>query len=218
MYDVIQLARRVQFIAQDIDNILEITRTSVILQVFTDSIDTLQDYIKEMADLDTIMDRLIDARKRQTVPLTQQEEDGIAKFAEKRKGVVDSLQRALTIVQKRASVIEQIAAKFSKKGISHYKSPKSSLDHSTKKVVIDTIGSMSTNAEKETEKLSKDRERQAKQLAKEREKLVKDRERQEKILAKEREKLAKERERQEKQLAKEREKLTKKMEVKKTLG
>jgi predicted NAD-dependent protein-ADP-ribosyltransferase YbiA (DUF1768 family) len=222
--DIKYFGKRVDFIVQDTDRILEVTRSSVLLPEFDLSIVLLNSYLGEMATLDRAMKQIMESR-RDRRPITPEEEIADRAFAYKRSGVVDKLKKAVDIVEKRRRVIVKISENLSKKSNSKTEklspkvsSAKSSPKNATRKIVISAssekiekdINKTVVELQKEKVRMEKEREQQAKLLAKEREKqeklLAKEREKQEKLLAKEREKLlAKEREKQEKQLAKERE-------------
>jgi predicted NAD-dependent protein-ADP-ribosyltransferase YbiA (DUF1768 family) len=227
MNDIRFFDRRVNFIIQDIDRILELTKSSVILPEFDQSIVLLNSYLGEMATLDREMKKIMDARRSRR-PITQEEEISDKAFADKRTGVVDKLKKAADTVEKRRRVIVKIADGILKRSNSKTEklspkvsSAKSSPKNVTRKVVIQKpsgkiekdINKAVVELQKEKVKMEKEREQQSKLLAKEREKqeklLAKEREKQEKLLAKEREKMVKE---QEKLLAKEREKLEKERE------
>jgi predicted NAD-dependent protein-ADP-ribosyltransferase YbiA (DUF1768 family) len=227
MNDIRFFDRRVNFIIQDIDRILELTKSSVLLPEFDQSIVLLNSYLGEMATLDREMKKIMNARRSRR-PITQEEEIADKAFADKRTSVVDKLKKAVDIVEKRRRVIIKIANGISKRSNSKTEklspkvsSAKSSPKNVTRKVVIQKpsgkiekdINKAVVELQKEKVKMEKEREQQSKLLAKEREKqeklLAKEREKQEKLLAKEREKMVKE---QEKLLAKEREKLEKERE------
>jgi predicted NAD-dependent protein-ADP-ribosyltransferase YbiA (DUF1768 family) len=224
--DIKYFGIRVDFIVRDTDRILELTKSSVLLQEFDLSIVLLNSYLGEMATLDRAMKQIMESR-RDRRPITPEEEAMDKAFADKRAGVVDKLKKAVDTVEKRRRVIVKIAENLSKKSSkTEKKSPKvssakSSPKNVTRKIVIQgasekiekDINKAVVELQKEKVRMEKEREQQAKLLAKEREKLAKE---QEKLLAKEREKqaklLAKEREKQEKLLAKEKEKLEKERE------
>jgi len=224
--DIKYFGIRVDFIVRDTDRILELTKSSVLLQEFDLSIVLLNSYLGEMATLDRAMKQIMESR-RDRRPITPEEEAMDKAFADKRAGVVDKLKKAVDTVEKRRRVIVKIAENLSKKSSkTEKKSPKvssakSSPKNVTRKIVIQgasekiekDMNKAVVELQKEKVRMEKEREQQAKLLAKEREKLAKE---QEKLLAKEREKqaklLAKEREKQEKLLAKEKEKLEKERE------
>jgi predicted NAD-dependent protein-ADP-ribosyltransferase YbiA (DUF1768 family) len=235
MNDIRFFDRRVNFIIQDIDRILELTKSSVLLPEFDRSIVLLNSYLGEMATLDREMKKIMDARRSRRL-IAQEEEIADKAFADKRTGVVDKLKKAVDIVEKRRRVIVKIAdgilkrsnskteklvkysgseavgirGNFRERSSSEFSpkvsSAKSSPKNVTRKVVI----------QKPSGKIEKDINKAVVELQKEKVKMEKEREQQSKLLAKEREKqeklLAKEREKQEKLLAKEREKMVKEQE------
>jgi predicted NAD-dependent protein-ADP-ribosyltransferase YbiA (DUF1768 family) len=215
--DIKYFGKRVDFIVRDTDRILELTRASVLLQEFDQSLVLLNSYLGEMATLDRAMKQFMESRRARR-PITPEEEVMDKDFADKRAGVVDKLKKAVDTVEKRRRVIVKISENLSKKSNSKTEklSPKvsaaksspsnSSPKNATRKIVI----------QKSSEKIEKDINKAVVELQKEKVRMEKEREQQAKLLAKEREKqeklLAKEREKQEKLLAKEREKMEKERE------
>jgi len=230
MNDIRFFDRRVNFIIQDTARILELTKSSVILKEFDQSIELLNSYLGEMATLDRAMKQIMDGRRlRKTITIDEESADKA--FANKRAGVVVQLKKAVDTVEKRRRVIVRIAEALSKRRNSKTEktSPKSYPKNVTRKIAISPpsgkiekdINKAVVELQKEKVKMKKEREKQEKLLAKEREKqeklLAKEREKQEKLLAKELEKLEKEREKmskeqgkQAKNLSKERERAIKK--------
>jgi len=222
MNDIWLFDKRVNFIAKDTERILELTKSSVLLQDFDTSIGLMTSYLGEMATLDRVMNQLMDARRKRR-PITQQEETADKAFAVKRSELVAHLKKSLDTVEKRRKVIAKITVSMTKRSNSKTEkkspksSPKGSPKNSTRKVVIDSsVQKIEKDLNKERIELEKAQLRMEKQHEQQEKLLAKDREKQEKLLAKEREKqeklLAKEKEKQEKLLAKEREKLEKERE------
>lgn len=202
MNDIRFCDSRVNFIIQDTDRILELTKSSVILREFDQSIALLMSYLGEMATLDREMKKIIDARRLRR-QITQQEEVANMDFEKKRTEVVTKLNNDLDMVQKRRKVIVKIAEGISKRSNSKTEkklakvSPAKNSSKSNTKKVVTTTSSDKTEKDIATErielqkahlKMEKEREKQEKQLAKEREKhakqLAKEREKQEKSLIK----------------------------------
>lgn len=98
---------RLNFIIQDTDRILELTKTSVLIQEFDQSIALLISYLGEMATLDRLIKQITDSQKLRR-PITTQE---VANddFSTKRVDVVSKLKNALDIVEKRRKIIVKIS-------------------------------------------------------------------------------------------------------------
>jgi len=226
--DIRLFDRRVNFIINDTVRILELSKSSVLLREFDQSIGLLNFYLDEMATLDKAMKRLIVTLLMRR-PITPEEEIVYKAFVAKCEGVIVELKKAIETVGKRRLIIVKISDVLKKrsngkteKKLSKVSTAKRSPKNATRKIVIQKssdkiekdINKAAVELQKDKLKMEKEREQQAKILAKEREKMEKEREKmakaQEKLLAKEREKLEKEREKmakeQEKLLAKEREK------------
>jgi hypothetical protein len=90
MNDIRYFDRRVNFIIQDTARILEVTKSSVILQEFDQSIELLNSYLGEMATLDRAMKQIMDGRRlRKTITIDEESADKA--FADKRVGIVVQL-------------------------------------------------------------------------------------------------------------------------------
>ena len=194
-----QWIERLKFIENDIENIMNLTKHSVLLRDFCASITTLNNYLDEVA----ILDRAI---KKTTESWKIQHNAFVVRVAED----INLLKTSIDIVEKRKIIIEKIANSMAKKtnGLKNNckKTPKYVCE--TKKIAIPSITSENTNIDYAISALNEKLhlEKQAQQLAKQKEKM-------EKQLAKQKEKmekqLAKQKEKMEKQLAKQNEKMEK---------
>ena len=190
----LQLITRLDYIENDIQELMNLTKHSVILRDFHNSITTLHSYLDELANLDRAIKRSTDTWQMQN-----------KSFVEKVTKNIDVLKTSIDIAEKRKSIIEKIAntmVKNNKRGAATYYKKMPKCMNETKKIAIGgmTIPEPHDVTTVPIAVLVKEKANMEKQLAKERETM-------EKQLAKEKAKmekqLAKEKAKMEKQLAKE---------------